>query len=46
VGDLVFTSAGHVGIYTGNHTMIDAPYPGRTVVQRTIWTTIIGGGTY
>lgn len=45
-GDLVFTHEGHVGIYTGNHTMIDAPQPGQTVTQRTIYCTIYGGGPY
>jgi cell wall-associated NlpC family hydrolase len=44
-GDLVFTSAGHVGIYIGNGYMIHAPSPGRTVCTVKIWS-FIGGGTY
>ena len=45
VGDLVFTSEGHVGIYTGGGTMVHAPAPGRTVCSTTVWS-FIGGGTY
>ena len=44
-GDLVFTSAGHVGIFIGNGYMIHAPSPGRTVCTVKIWS-FIGGGTY
>lgn len=35
-GDLVY-APGHVGIYAGGSTMIDAPKPGDTVQFRTIW---------
>ncbi|GAB3163948.1 hypothetical protein GCM10027059_19150 [Myceligenerans halotolerans] len=35
-GDLVY-APGHVGIYAGGNTMIDAPKPGDTVQFRTIW---------
>lgn len=44
-GDLVFTSEGHVGIYTGGGMMIHAPTPGRKVCETSIWS-FIGGGTY
>ena len=44
-GDLAFTSSGHVGIYVGNGVFIDAPSPGRTVTQRSMWS-FIGGGPY
>lgn len=44
-GDLAFTSSGHVGIYVGDGVFIDAPYPGRTVTQRSMWS-FIGGGPY
>ncbi|MDQ4138346.1 MAG: C40 family peptidase [Actinomycetota bacterium] len=37
-GDLVILDGGgHVGIYTGNGMMIDAPMPGRTVTERAIY---------
>ena len=45
VGDLVFPSSGHVGIYIGNGQMIHAPSPGRTVCITTVYS-FIGGGTY
>ena len=45
VGDLVFPSTGHVGIYIGNNRMIHAPSPGRTVCITTVYA-FIGGGTY
>lgn len=45
VGDLVFTSEGHVGIYVGGGQMIHAPSPGRTVEQASVYA-FIGGGTY
>ncbi|MCH4275577.1 MAG: NlpC/P60 family protein [Atopobiaceae bacterium] len=45
VGDLVFPSSGHVGIYIGNNQMIHAPYPGRTVCITSVYS-FIGGGTY
>lgn len=45
VGDLVFPSSGHVGIYIGNGQMIHAPYPGRTVCIASVYS-FIGGGTY
>lgn len=45
VGDLVFTSEGHVGIYTGNGTMVHAPTPGKSVCETTVWS-FIGGGSY
>lgn len=45
VGDLVFPSTGHVGIYIGNNKMIHAPSPGRTVCITTVYA-FIGGGTY
>ncbi|RPF19867.1 cell wall-associated NlpC family hydrolase [Myceligenerans xiligouense] len=35
-GDLVY-APGHIGIYAGGNTMIDAPKPGDTVQFRTIW---------
>lgn len=35
-GDLVY-APGHVAIYAGGNTMIDAPKPGDTVQFRTIW---------
>ncbi|WP_298578896.1 NlpC/P60 family protein [uncultured Olegusella sp.] len=44
-GDLAFTHSGHVGIYVGNNIFIDAPSPGRTVTQRSMWS-FIGGGPY
>jgi cell wall-associated NlpC family hydrolase len=37
-GDLVILDGGaHVGIYTGNGMMIDAPMPGRVVTERAIY---------
>ncbi|WP_426350524.1 NlpC/P60 family protein [Alloiococcus sp. CFN-8] len=36
-GDLVFTSAGHVGIYVGNGRMIHAPQTGDNVKVSNIW---------
>ncbi len=44
-GDLVFTSEGHVGIYTGGGSMIHAPTPGRSVCETSVWS-FYGGGTY
>ncbi|PFG32410.1 cell wall-associated NlpC family hydrolase [Sanguibacter antarcticus] len=35
-GDLIF-SPGHIGIYAGGNTMIDAPKPGKTIQFREIW---------
>lgn len=35
-GDLIF-SPGHIGIYAGGNTMIDAPRPGKTIQFRQIW---------
>ncbi|MCF4122250.1 C40 family peptidase [Antribacter sp. KLBMP9083] len=35
-GDLVY-APGHIGIYAGGNTMIDAPRPGKTVQFRAIW---------
>lgn len=43
-GDLVFPNDGHVGIYIGNHQMIDAPYPGMFVRVDDV-TDFIGGGS-
>lgn len=38
-GDLVVVDGGsHIGIYTGGGNFIDAPYPGRTVQNRSIYT--------
>lgn len=37
LGDLVFTSAGHVGIYIGNNKIIHAPQTGDVVKTSTIW---------
>ena len=38
-GDLVIIDGGaHLGIYSGNGNMIDAPLPGRTVTERPIYT--------
>lgn len=44
-GDLIFTSAGHVGIYLGNNRMIHAPAEGRRVCETTVWA-FYGGGSY
>nr|WP_255491755.1 C40 family peptidase [Actinotalea sp. JY-7876] len=35
-GDLIWTP-GHVGIYAGGNTQIDAPRPGKTIQFREIW---------
>ena len=35
-GDLIW-SPGHVGIYAGGNTQIDAPRPGKTIQFRDIW---------
>jgi peptidoglycan DL-endopeptidase CwlO len=35
-GDLIWTP-GHVGIYAGGNTQIDAPRPGKTIQFRAIW---------
>lgn len=35
-GDLVY-APGHIGIYAGGNTMIDAPRPGKTIQFRAIW---------
>lgn len=43
-GDLVFPHDGHVGIYIGNHQMIDAPYPGM-FIQVDAVEEFIGGGS-
>jgi cell wall-associated NlpC family hydrolase len=45
VGDLVFPSETHVGIYIGNGQMIHAPHPGATVTISSVYS-FIGGGTY
>lgn len=45
VGDLVFTSEGHVGIYAGDGMMVHAPSPGRSVEVASVYA-FIGGGTY
>lgn len=45
VGDLVFPSSGHVGIYIGNGQMIHAPHEGATVCIGSVYS-FIGGGTY
>lgn len=37
LGDLVFTSSGHVGIYVGNNQIIHAPDTGDVVKISTIW---------
>jgi cell wall-associated NlpC family hydrolase len=44
-GDLVFTHAGHVGIYLGNGMMVHAPSPGRTVCVAPVYA-FYGGGTF
>lgn len=36
-GDLVFTSAGHVGIYVGNNNFINAPRTGSNVSVMPLW---------
>ncbi len=35
-GDLIWTP-GHIGIYAGGNTQIDAPRPGKTIQFRNIW---------
>ena len=45
-GDLVFFTGGsgrayHVAIYVGNGRILDAPRAGRTVSERTIWTSAV-----
>ncbi len=35
-GDLIY-QPGHIGIYAGGNTMIDAPRPGKTIQFRSIW---------
>ena len=46
VGDLVFPSSRHVGIYIGNGQMIHAPHEGATVCIGSVYYSFIGGGTY
>lgn len=36
-GDLVFPDSGHVQIYVGNRTVIEAPYSGSVVRQGSMW---------
>lgn len=49
VGDLVFfhSASGvyHVGIYAGNHSVWHAPYPGKSVEKKRIWTKNVTFGT-
>ena len=45
VGDLVFTHAGHVGIYVGGGEMIHAPTPGQSVCKAPVYS-FYGGGTF
>ena len=45
VGDLVFTHAGHVGIYIGGGEMIHAPTPGQSVCKAPVYS-FYGGGTF
>jgi hypothetical protein len=42
LGDLVFPTSGHVGIYVGNNQIIHAPYPGQVVKIETIWSFYAG----
>ena len=44
-GDLVFPSAGHVGIYIGDGQMIHSPVPGQSVEVSNVYS-FYGGGTY
>ena len=44
-GDLVFPSAGHVGIYIGNGQMIHSPVPGQSVEVSNVYS-FYGGGSY
>lgn len=45
VGDLIFPSAGHVGIYVGNGQMLHAPHPGTSVCIAQVYS-FYGGGTF
>ncbi len=49
VGDLVFFHSGsgvyHVGIYAGNGMLWHAPYPGKSVEKKKIWTSNVTYGT-
>lgn len=49
VGDLVFFHSGggvyHVGIYAGDGTVWHAPYPGKSVEKKRIWTKNVTYGT-
>lgn len=45
VGDLVFPSYGHVGIYVGNGRMVHAANPAVGVVEAPVYS-FIGGGSY
>ncbi len=49
VGDLVFFHSGggvyHVGIYAGNGMIWHAPYPGKSVEKKRIWTKNVSYGT-
>ncbi|MBM6775291.1 C40 family peptidase [Olsenella profusa] len=45
VGDLVFPTTGHVGIYVGNGMMIHAANPATGVVLASVYS-FIGGGSY
>ena len=45
VGDLVFPTSGHVGIYVGNGRMIHAANPAIGVVEAPVYS-FIGGGSY
>lgn len=44
-GDLVFPSAGHVGIYIGDGQMIHSPVPGQSVEVSNVYS-FYGGGSY
>ena len=43
-GDMVMTSAGHVGIYLGSGMMVHSPRPGRTVCIQSVYSFYLGGG--
>lgn len=49
-GDLVFFVSGgsayHVGIYTGNGKMMDAPRAGKSVTERSIWSSNVVYGRF
>ena len=45
VGDLIFTSYGHVGIYVGNGRLVHAANPATGVIEGQVWS-FIGGGSY